>query len=238
MKFFKVFFIGAALMALTTSCEGLIDSLSKNPVFEFTGSTVYDGQSAFLGTTATCKIGWTNHDPAIVSLKYNDQGKECVATFILPTTSKSVTKVSITATNLDDSSVEPHKGDIIVAPWRLSLYKLSGSNWERISNQNYQEVAGVCTTTCSYSQIGNGTYKIQMEAKDSEGSYKAIGSIPYRLGRLQNHEIDWSGKLVRAEGHVLTTDTSKEFTLTESPTSTQTVAVKLGDVGHLFTLTK
>lgn len=84
MKFFKVFFIGAALMALTTSCEGLIDSLSKNPVFEFTGSTVYDGQSAFLGTTATCKIGWTNHDPAIVSLKYNDQGRSASPRLYFP----------------------------------------------------------------------------------------------------------------------------------------------------------
>ena len=238
MKFFKLLFAGAALMVLTTSCNELLDSLAKNPVFEFTGTTVYDGQSAFLGTTATCKIGWTNHNPQIVSLSYNDQGKECVAVFKLPVSAKNVTKVSITATNRDDSSVEPYTGEITVAPWRLSLYKLSGSNWERISNQNYQEVAGVCTTTCSYSQIGNGTYKIQMEAKDSEGSYKAIGSIPYRLVRLQNHDIDWSGKLVGAEGHVLTTDTSKQFPLNESPTSTQTVAVKLGEVGHLFTLTK
>lgn len=238
MKFFKVFFIGAALMALTTSCEGLIDSLSKNPVFEFTGSTVYDGQSAFLGTTATCKIGWTNHNPQIVTLNHNDQGKECVATFKLPAAAKSVTKVSLTATNLDDESVEPYKGDITVAPWRLSLYKQNGSNWDRISNQTYNETAGVVTTICSYSQIGNGTYKLQMEAKDSEGSYKAITSIPYRLGRLQNHEIDWSGKLVGADGHVLVTETSKQFTLSESPTATQMVAVKLGEVGHLFTLTK
>ncbi|MBR4775776.1 MAG: hypothetical protein IK008_06735 [Bacteroidales bacterium] len=238
MKFFKVFFIGAALTALTTSCEGLLDTLSKNPVFEFTGTTVYDGQSAFLGTTATCKIGWTNHNPQIVTLDHNDQGKECVATFKLPTTAKSVTKVSLTATNLDDESVEPYTGEITVAPWRLSLYKQNGSNWERISNQTYNEVSGVVTTTCSYAKIGNGTYKVQMESKDSEGSYKAISSIPYRLGRLQNHDIDWVGQLVGANGHDVCKDTGKQFTLTESPTTSQIVGVTLGSVSHIFQLTK
>ena len=71
MKTTRLFLIVAAITMLTTSCEELLDSLSKNPVFEFTGSTVYDGQTAFLGTTATCKIGWTNHNPEIVDLSYN-----------------------------------------------------------------------------------------------------------------------------------------------------------------------
>ena len=239
MKFFKVFFIGAALMAITTSCDKLLDTLAKNPVFEFTGTTVYDGQSAFLGTTATCKIGWTNHNPEIVSLEYNDQGKECVATFKLPASAKNVTKVSLTATNLDDSSVEPYKGEITVAPWRIALYKQNGTKWDRVENQtSTQTTLGVWTTTCSYAKIGNGTYKVQMEAKDSEGSFNAISSIPYRLGRLQNHDIDWVGQLVGVNGHDVCKDTGKQFTLTESPTAAQIVGVTLGSVSHMFQLTK
>ena len=237
MKTTRLFLLGAAILMLT-SCEALIDSLSKNPVFEFTGSTVYDGQTAFLGTTATCKIGWTNHNPEIVDLSYNEVGKECYATFKLPVTAKKVTKVSLTATNLDDSSVEPYKGDITVAPWRLALYKKNGNNWERIANQTTTETLGVSTTTSSYAKIGNGTYKIQMEYLTDDGSYKEIGSIPKRLAKFEIHDIDWSGKLVGADGHVTSKDPYKEFTLNEAPASTQTVAVKLGKVGHIFTLTK
>lgn len=238
MKTLKLFFIGAAIMTLTTSCEALLDTLAKNPVFEFTGTTVYDGQKAFLGTTATCKIGWTNHNPEIVTLSYNESGKDCNATFKLPITAKKVTTVSLTATNLDDETVDPYKGDITVAPWRLGLYKQNGKNWDPIKNQTSVEVGGVWTTTASYANIGTGTYRIQMEYLTSDGSYKQISSIPYRLGKLENNDIDWSGKLVGADGHVTSKDPYKEFTLNEAPTATQTVAVTLGDVAHLFTLTK
>lgn len=238
MKTTKFFLLGAAILTLATSCKDLLDSIAKNPVFEFTGSTVYDGQSAFLGTTANCKIGWTNHNPEIVSLEYNEQGKECVATFKLPISAKEVTKVSLTATNLDDASVEPYKGDITVAPWRIALYKQNGTKWERVQNQTSTQSAGVWSTTCSYAKIGNGTYKVQMEYKTTDGSFDVISSIPYRLGRLQNHDIDWSGQLVGASGHVKSTDTGKQFTLTESPTSAQIVGVTLGNVSHIFQLTK
>ena len=238
MKTTRLFLIVAAITMLTTSCEELLDSLSKNPVFEFTGSTVYDGQTAFLGTTATCKIGWTNHNPEIVDLSYNEVGKECYATFKLPVTAKKVTKVSLTATNLDDSSVEPYKGDITVAPWRLALYKKNGKNWERIANQTTTESLGVSTTVSSYAKISNGTYKVQMEYLTSDGSYKEIGSIPKRIAKFESHDIDWSGKLVGADGHVNSKDTYKEFTLTEAPASTQMVVDTLGDVQHIFTLTK
>lgn len=237
MKTTRLFLLGAAILMLT-SCEAFIDSLSKNPVFEFAGTTVYDGQTAFLGTTATCKIGWTNHNPEIVDLSYNEVGKECNATFKLPVTAKKVTKVSLTATNLDDSSVEPYKGDITVVPWRLALYKKNGNNWERIANQTTTESLGSSVTTSSYAKIGNGTYKIQMEYLTDDGSYKEIGSIPKRLAKFEVHDIDWSGKLVGIDGHATSKDTYKEFTLNEAPALATIVNAGLGEVRHAFQLTK
>ena len=54
MKTTRLFLLSAAIVMLATSCEAVLDTLSKNPIFEFAGTTVYDGQKAFLGTTATC----------------------------------------------------------------------------------------------------------------------------------------------------------------------------------------
>ena len=73
-KIINIFAAAAAMLSLA-SCEAVIDSVTKNPVFEFAGTTVYDGQSAFLGTAATCKIGWKTDNSDIVYLQYDENGK-------------------------------------------------------------------------------------------------------------------------------------------------------------------
>ena len=63
MKITRLLLAAAATLMLTTSCEAFLDSIAKNPIFTFTGTTVYDGQSAYLGLTATCKVGWETNRP-------------------------------------------------------------------------------------------------------------------------------------------------------------------------------
>ena len=238
MKTTRLFLIVAAITMLTTSCEAIIDSLSKNPVFEFAGATVYDGQKAFLGTTANCTIAWTNHDPEIVDLTFNERGKDCVATFILPTLSKKVTTVTISATNRDDESVDPFTGKITVVPWKIAVYKKgSDGKWKQI-----ETVTTSSTTTFSYGASGNGagTYKLQLEYLDKDNNYKAITSIPYRLGKLENHKVRWSGKLIGIDGASEKEDCSMEFVMGSSAPGTgqNLAAAYIGEVGFAVTVTK
>lgn len=229
MKATKFFLLGAAILTLATSCKDLLDSMAKNPVFTFAGTTVYDGQSAYLGTTATCRIGWTNHNPEIVDLSYNEIGKECIATFRLPDISKKTTKVKITATNLEDETVEPFVGEITVAPWRLGIYKKADNGTWNGVGANYN----VSTATFSYNAAGNGagTYKLQLETPDSYGNYQPITSIPYNLGKLELFKVRWSGSFINESADGV----SQEFTLNSRPTKNMAVAY-LGDVGYAVTI--
>lgn len=237
MKQTKLFLLGAAILMLATSCQDLLDSISKNPVFTFSGTTVYDGQKAFLGTTAKCKIGWETDSPKIVSLSYNKEtGKECVATFELPETAKKVTTVKITATNLDDKTVEPHVGEITVAPWKVVVYKKGSDNsWKKVDVTS----SSFLTTSFSYNASGNGpgTYKLQIEYLDKDNNFKPITSIPYNLGKLENFKVRWSGKLGNI-GDTTEEVCSKEIELPSLPASgSRMVAVYIGEVGHVVTLT-
>ena len=238
MKTTRLFLLGAAAMLLTTSCVALIDTLSKNPIFEFAGTTVYDGQKAFLGTTATCDIAWTNHNPEVVNLNYNEHGKECIATFQLPDAAKKVTTVTITATNKDDASVDPYTGEITVAPWKITVYKKGSDNkWKQV-----ETVTNTVATTFSYGASGNGagTYKLQLEYLDKDNNYKPITSIPYRLGKLESHKVRWTGKLIGIDGAAEKEDCSMEFTLGSSaPVAGQNMAAAyIGEVGFLVTVNK
>lgn len=235
MKTTRLFLIGAAIMMLTTSCEAVLDTLSKNPIFEFAGTTVYDGQKAFLGTTATCDIGWKTDSPTIVDLNYNEHGKNCIATFSLPTVTKKVTTVKITATNLEDDTVEPYTGEITVAPWRLTIYKKgSDNNWNKVD-----AVYNTAQATFSYGASGNGagTYKLQLEYLDKDNNYKPITSIPYRLLKLETFKVRWTGKLIGINGAQEEEVCSKEFTLSALPASGERMAVAyIGEVGYIVTV--
>ena len=235
MKTTRLFLLGAAIMMLATSCEAVLDTLSKNPIFEFAGTTVYDGQKAFLGTTATCDIGWTNHNEDIVDLEYNEHGKNCIATFSLPTVTKKVTTVKITATNLEDDTVEPYTGEITVAPWRITLYKKgSDNNWNKID-----AVYATSQVTFSYGASGNGagTYKLQLEYLDKDNNYKPITSIPYRLLKLETFKVRWTGKLIGINGAQEEDVYSKEITLNALPASGERMAVAyIGEVGYIVTV--
>ena len=237
MKTTRLFLLGAAVMMLATSCEAVLDTLSKNPIFEFAGTTVYDGQKAFLGTTATCDIGWETDSPTIVDLNYNEHGKNCIATFQLPDLAKKVTTVKITATNKEDDTVEPYTGEITVAPWRLTIYKKGSDNkWNKVDAVYNNSMA-----TFSYGASGNGagTYKLQLEYLDKDNNYKAITSIPYRLLKLETFKVRWTGKLVGINGSQEEDVYSKEFTLNASPSNLENMAAAyIGDVGFLVTVNK
>ena len=226
MKITRLLLAAAATLMLTTSCEALLDSLAKNPIFTFTDSTVCDGQSAYLGLTATCKVGWKTNRPDIVTLEYDADGHECVGTFILPSGAKQVTEVTITTTNLDDSTVDPYVGTVTVAPWKLALYKQNGENWVLQTGT---------ADSYSWTKIGNGKYKVQMQYL--EGSeYKDITGIPYRVGTLESNKVKWQGGSLVSS--IEKEEYSQEFELTAKPSSSTTIKATLGPVEHTLVITQ
>ena len=211
----------AALMIAAVSCKAVLDSLATNPVFELAGSTVYDGQSAFLGTTATCKIGWQTNKSDIVLLNYDENGKNCVATFTLA--NNIITDVEITATNLDDDAVDPYTGTFTVAPWKLTVFQKVGDDWVQVSRTNEDYFLW-----SERKAEGSNNFKVQMQALKSNGTYEDINNIVYRM-KLKNgsHKIDWQGSALTEDLKGESTACSIEFSM-DKPSETKNITAKLG----------
>lgn len=227
MKKVKIILAAATALLLSASCDQVLDSLSKNPVFEFAGTSVYDGQTAFLGTTATCKIGWSTNDTKIVTLQYDENGKGCEATFALdefPGNYK-ITDVEITATNLDDDTVDPFVGTITVLPWKLTVFQKVGSKWEQVSRENEDYFLW-----SERKDGGSNTFKVQMQSLKKDGTYQDISSVMYKMqiSDKGKHDITWTGDVL-PEGKVGTSkNCSIEFTMDAAPASTKEITAKLG----------
>lgn len=225
-KIINIFAAAAAMLSLA-SCEAVIDSVTKNPVFEFAGTTVYDGQSAFLGTAATCKIGWKTDNSDIVYLQYDENGKNCKATFTL--NNNLVTDVKITATNLDDATVNPFEGTITVAPWKLVIFQKVDGKWEQVSREDEDNFLWP-----ERKVGGSNNFKVQMQYLKANGSYADIDVVTYKL-KLNDkgkHEITWAGDVLSDSQAGESTKCSMEFTLDQAPASTKSVTAKLGTKTH------
>lgn len=224
-KIFAYILVAAAAFS-AVSCEEMLDSLSKNPVFELSGSTVYDGQKAFLGTTATCNIGWSTDNPSIVFLNHDENGKNCNAQFTL--LHETITKVHVTATNLDDESVEPFTGEFTVAPWRLAVYQKVGSAWKMVSRTG--EPYFVWTERDA---SGSSSFKVQMQALKADGTYEDIENVVYKMSLKDGfHKIDWQGTGLSDGQKGESTACSQEFTMSSAPAATLSITAKLGSKTH------
>ncbi len=230
MKKIRIILAAAVALLSFASCGEILDSISKNPVFEFAGSSVYDGQTAFLGTTATCKIGWKTNNSKIVSLTYDENGKNCKATFYLDEFNKEyykITDVDITATNLDDETVNPFTGTITVVPWKLTVFQKVNGKWEQVSKENEDYFYWSDRKTG-----GTNTFKVQMQAlkENNANDYKDISSILYqlKLNDKGKHKVTWAGDVL-PEGKVgENTNYSVEFTMDAAPSETKSITAKLG----------
>lgn len=223
----KALFLSLATLTLAlTSCEEVIKSISESIVFTFTGSTVYDGQTAALRVPSNSNIGWevASDSKPYVSLTYSANGQDCEANFMLPDHSKEeVVTLTITTRDLDNSEKEPYVGDIKLAPWRLAAYKKNGKNWDRVG------------TTLDFSDNGAGTYKAQMECFDGK-VWKELSSVAYSLS-LKNgvHNILWKTTASASDAKPLgdktitfSTSTSVEFELSKAPSKSFVICAYLG----------
>lgn len=222
MKKVFTFAIVAVAAWMAVSCTEILDSLSKNPVFEMTNSKVYDGQKAFLGTTATCKIGWSTDAPGVVTFDHDENGKNCTAWFNLP--ADEIKEVHVTATNLDDESVDPYTGSFTIVPWKLTVCQKSGNEWKVVSRSNEPYFLW-----SERVDAGSSSFKVQMQALKSDGTFEDIENVTYKISLKDNSQkIDWQGTALPESQKGETTACSREFTIDKAPTATLSITAKLG----------
>ena len=223
MKKIRIILAAAVALLSFASCGEILDSISKNPVFEFAGSSVYDGQTAFLGTTATCKIGWKTNNSKIVSLTYDENGKNCKATFYLDEFNKEyykITDVDITATNLDDNTIDPYTGSFTVVPWKLTIFQKVDGKWVQVSNANDDYFVW------TNKKAGSNTFKVQMQALKSDKTYEDISNVIYKIAlKNSSHVVNWQGDILPEQGEKAVY--SQEFTLDQVITK-KTIKATLG----------
>ena len=218
MKKLVYLLVAAAALLSVSSCNALLESLSSNPVFELAGSTVYDGQKAFLGTTATCKIGWKTNNSNVVTLNYDENGKNCVATFKLA--NDVITDVEVTATNLDDNTIDPYTGSFTVVPWKLTIFQKVDGKWVQVSNANDDYFVW------TNKKAGSNTFKVQMQALKSDKTYEDISNVIYKIAlKNSSHVVNWQGDILPEQGEKAVY--SQEFTLDQVITK-KTIKATLG----------
>lgn len=217
----KLLLIACAAALLTaTSCQAVLESISNSINFVFADATVYDGQTALLGLTYKDAVDWTidSESKSYVSIEHNADGKNCIAKFVLPLAGEKQTKVNLTTTARNDSSIEPFKGTITIAPWRVNLCKKNGNTITPLG------------TSISIGVHGTGTYVARMEYLKENGQWEELKSVVYRLDLLNGlHRIAWESS---GEKHFVQpqeiTDCSVEFTVDAAPVTTCRVMATLG----------
>lgn len=209
----------AATMLTATSCEAVLDAMSNSLTFVFSGNTVYDGQAAFLGLTYKDDVDWkiATDSKDLVSLEYNEQGKNCVARFNLPASANKQYKVRLTTSARNDKSVEPYEGEITVAPWKLLIYK-------KAADGALTEIGDLC----SFAKNGAGTYVVKMVYLNEKSEWAPVGAVLYKLDLITGgHRVAWSsvGNLIPAQAD---TNCSVEFEFKAAPSSNCSVTATLG----------
>lgn len=228
-------------MVLATSCEQILDVMGNSLTFLFSGTTIYDGQTALLGVTYNNDVAWTvpTEYQSNISLTYNEHGKNCVAKVNLPAGATEAKVVKVTNYDPKNSSVEKNTGEITIAPWRLEvLKKKTDGEYEDLLETN----TAACTYTASTGQTlvdlkkaGTGTYKIKMYGLNDKGKFASIAPI-YSLNLFSHpeHRVCWEVSGTKVAG--LATDAStvaegvyeKEVVIDALPAANETVTVYLG----------
>ena len=216
MKKIHILCAAAAALVLTTSCEEILNVIATTPTFSVTDE-VYDGQTQQLQKLGTCKYAWSTDSPSIVTFKDEEEGSKVItyATFKLTAASKPV-KVSITAKNAEDESVDPVTNSTTVRIWTVHFFKNNGGDkWEELPGYNNPTVNEA------------GTYRAQMVAMQDDNSWERVSVINYKFsltGGAENGNLKWS---TAGSNDVALGDTYANFTV--STKGTYTFQATLGD---------
>ena len=225
MKKIHILCAAAAALVMTTSCEEILNVITTNPTFSVT-DTVYDGQTQQLQKLGTCKYAWSTDSPTMVTFEDKEEGSKVItyATFKFPGTSAKCQKVSITAKNAEDDSIDPVTNSTTVRIWAFYFYKKNGDNWEKLDGYNNATVSA------------NGTYRAQMVALQDDNSWKEVSVINYKFslsGGTENGKLDWT--INPTTGVTIDTKGETYIDFTVSTKRTYNFTAKLGDVSRYGT---
>ena len=215
----------AAALVMTTACEEILNVITTNPTFSVT-ETVYDGQTQQLQKLGTCKYAWSTDHDNLVKFEDVEDGSKVItyATFKFPGTSAKCQKVSITARNAEDETIDPVTNSTTIRPWTLHFFKKNGDNWEDINGTNNATVSA------------GGKYRVQMVALQDDNSWTPVNVINYKFtisGGTVNGKLEWTTPS-SLESNIVLGETYAEFTI--SAKSTYEFKAKLGEVSRLSTL--
>ena len=215
----KSLILCAAALVMTTSCEEILNVITTNPTFSVT-ETVYDGQTQQLQKLGTCKYAWSTDSPDKVTFEDKEEGSKVItyATFKFPGTSAKCQKVSITAKNAEDETIDPVTNSTTIRPWTVHFFKKNGNNWEDINGTNNVTVNAA------------GTYRAQMVALQDDNSWTPVSVINYKFtisGGTENGKLLWVTPS-SLESNTVLGETYADFTI--SAKSTYQFTAHLGEV--------
>lgn len=128
----------AAMSLSLTSCEALLDVISKHATFQFSADPAYDGQEMVVKRTGTCNYLWavtenakcvTNPDGAVkiytgeASKAINGQDSTAVITFTMKYSSNNSETVKVKAMNrlYPDNETYMYETEVKVHKWALRI---------------------------------------------------------------------------------------------------------------------
>lgn len=144
----------SATVITTSSCEELLESMSKVPTF-YIPEIMYNGQTYQVARLGTCNYQFTT-DSEYLTIAENSDGKFIATAKGQWASNTSMTlPVKVTAVNPDEPSIEPQVLEIYLVDWELKIYQ--GEN------------------AVSSSELKSGeTYKLKMHEKKSRQEIKTI----------------------------------------------------------------
>lgn len=237
MKIVKLFLAGIAAITLTSGCEALAEALDNSLSFLFSGTTIYDGQTALLGVTYKNDVAWNvDKGSDLITLTHDDDGKNCIAKVKLSSGTTTLQTVQITNRDKYDNSVEKNTGVITIAPWRLQIFKQVGENEFKDMAEycSFDAKTGITTLNLKNSNAGTGTYKVKMMGLNDKNEYASFAPI-YSLNLFNHpeHRVYWESSSglsgittasdVKAEGVY-----EKLVKFDALPSAMQTISVYLG----------
>lgn len=144
----------SATVITTSSCEELLENMSKVPTF-YIPEIMYNGQTFQITRLATCNYQFTT-DSEYLTITETSDGKFIATAKGQWASNTSMTlPVKVTAVNPDEPSIEPQVLEIYLVDWELKIYQ--GEN------------------AVSSSELKSGeTYKLKMHEKKSGLEIKTI----------------------------------------------------------------
>ena len=144
----------SATVITTSSCEELLENMSKVPTF-YIPEIMYNGQTYQVARLGTCSYQFTTDSEYLTITETSDGKFIATANGKWASETSMTLPVKVTAVNPDEPSIEPQVLEIYLVDWELKIYQ--GEN------------------AVSSSELKSGeTYKLKMHEKKSGLEIKTI----------------------------------------------------------------